>query len=131
MDMSSWVPFRLGGFVLCWGPFLGLGLSIVGGMISSGICDRWDDFNFGMVGFPFLDEGVPRARSCGVCVSQPIRFARLFSNVGDFNDGGLLLAPGLLRRGCRWHKLLEAISRFCRRHSWLIIIYNVHLLGKG
>ena len=43
--------------------FLGLGFSIDGGMISSCICDRWDDFNFGIVAFPFLVEGVPRAPS--------------------------------------------------------------------
>ena len=45
-------------------PFLGLGLSITGGMVSSGICGG-GDFGFEVVGFPFLDGNVPH--SCSYC----------------------------------------------------------------
>ena len=34
---------------------------------------------------PFLDGDVPRPTSCGVYISQFIRFARVSSHVDDFN----------------------------------------------
>ena len=39
-----------------------------------------------IVNFPFLNEDVPRSPSYGVYISQLIRFARLCSNVNDFNN---------------------------------------------
>ena len=46
----------------------------------------WDDFDFEIVNFPFLDGAVPRSPSSGVYISQLIRFARVCSNVDDFNN---------------------------------------------
>ena len=48
-----------------------------------------DDFNFEIVNFPFLDGDVPRSPSYGVYISQLIRFARVWSNVVDFNNRNL------------------------------------------
>ena len=39
-----------------------------------------------IVNFPFLDGDVPRSPSYGVYISQLIRFARVCSNVDDFNN---------------------------------------------
>ena len=50
-------------------PFLDSNLSITNGKVSSKIYDKWDDFNFEIVYFPFLDENVPRSPSYGVCHS--------------------------------------------------------------
>ena len=36
-------------------PFLDLNLSITNGKVSSKFYDKWDDFNFEIVNFPFLD----------------------------------------------------------------------------
>ena len=72
-------------------PFLDLNLSITNGIASSKIYDKWDDFNFEIVNFPFLDEDVPRSPSYGVNISQLIRFARECSNVDDFNNRNLFL----------------------------------------
>ena len=36
-------------------PFLALDLSITNGIVSSKIYDKWDDFNFEIVNFTFLD----------------------------------------------------------------------------
>ena len=44
-----------------YAPFLDLNLSITKGIVSSKIYDRWDDFYFEIVNFPFLDEDVPRS----------------------------------------------------------------------
>ena len=35
--------------------------------------------------FPFLDDGVTRSASCGVCVSRLVRFARVSDRVGAFD----------------------------------------------
>ena len=65
-------------------PFLDLNLSISNGTVSTKMYDKRDDFDFDIVNFPFLDGDVPRRTSCGVYISQLIRFARASSNVGDF-----------------------------------------------
>ena len=62
-------------------PFLGLRLSISDGFVSSGVCGGRDDFDFDIVNFPFLDGDVPRSTSCGVYISQLVRFARVSSHV--------------------------------------------------
>ena len=74
------------------GTFLDLNLSITNGIVSSKIYYKRDDFNFEIVNFPFLDGDVPRSPSHGCMVyniSQLIRFARVCSNVDDFNNRNL------------------------------------------
>ena len=71
--------------------FLELNLSITKGIVSSKIYDKRDDFNFEIVNFPFLDGDVPRSPSYGVYISHFIRFARVGSNVEDFNNRNLFL----------------------------------------
>ena len=70
-------------------PFLDLKLSATNGIVSSKIYDKRDDFNFEIVNFLFLDGAVPRSPSYGVYISQLIRFARVCSNVDDFNNRNL------------------------------------------
>ena len=71
--------------------FLDLNLSITNGIASSKIYDKRDDFNFEIVNIPFLDGDVPRSTSHGVYISRTIRFARVCSNVDDFNNRNLFL----------------------------------------
>ena len=52
----------------------------------SKIYDKQDDFNFEIVNNPFLDGDGPRSPSYDVYISQLIRFARVCSNVDDFNN---------------------------------------------
>ena len=108
-------------------PFLDLNLSITNGIVSSKIYDKRDDFNFEIVNFPFLDEDVPRSPSYGVYISQLIRFARVCSNVDDFNSRNLFLTAKLLKQGYRYHKIRIAFSKIYHRHSELIIKYNIGL----
>ena len=49
------------------------------------IYDKRDGFEFDLVNFVFLDGDVPRRTSYGVYISQLNRFARISSNVSDFN----------------------------------------------
>ena len=65
--------------------FLDLHLSISDGFVKFKIYDKRDDFDFDIVTFPPLDGDVPRSTSYGVYISQLIRFARVSSNVDNFN----------------------------------------------
>ena len=94
-------------------PFLDL-------IVSSKIYDKQDDFNFEIVNFPFLDGDVPRSPSYGVYISQLVRFARVCSNVNDFNNRNLFLTGKLLKQGYRYHKIRKAFSKFYHRHLELI-----------
>ena len=100
-------------------------MSITNGIVSSKVYDQRDDFNFGIVNFPFLDEDVPRSSSYDVYISQLTRFARVCSNVDYFNNRNLFLTAKLLKQGYRYHKIRKAFSKFYHRHSDLIVKYNI------
>ena len=108
-------------------PFLDLRLSVSGGFVSSGVCDGRDDFDFGIVSFPFLDGDVPRSTSYGVYISQLIRFARVSSHVTDFNARNKSLTAKLLQQGYRCRKLRRTFSGFYRRHYELVSEFCVGL----
>ena len=61
--------------------------------------DKRDDFNFEIVNFSFLDRDVPCSPSYGVYISQLVPFARVCSNVDNFNDRNLLLTAKSLKQG--------------------------------
>ena len=96
-------------------PFWDLNLSITNGIVSSKIYDKRDDFNFEIVNFPFLDGDVPRSPSYGVYISQLIRFARVCSNVDDFNNINLFLTAILFKQDYRYHKIRKAFSKIYHR----------------
>ena len=102
-------------------------MSITNGIVSSKIYDKWDDFNFEIVNFPFLDGDIPRSPSYGVYISQLICFARVCSNVDDLNNRNLFLTAKLLKQGYRCHKIRKAFSKFNHRYSELIVKYNIGL----
>ena len=108
-------------------PFLDLNLSITNGIASSKIYDKWDDFNFEIVNFPFHIGDVPRSPSYGVYISQLIRFAIVCSNVDGFNNRNLFLTAKLLKQGYRYHKIRKSFSEFYHRHPELIVKYNIGL----
>ena len=86
-------------------PFLDLNLSITNGIVSSKIYDKQDIYYFEIINFPFLGGDVPCSPSYGVYISQLIRFARVCSNVDDFNNRNLFLTAKLLKQGYRFHKI--------------------------
>ena len=91
---------------------MNLHLSISDGCVKTKISVKWDDFDFDIVNFPFLDGDVPRWTSYGVYISQLIRFARVPSHVDDFNTRNKVLTAKFLRQGYRYHKLCKAFSNF-------------------
>ena len=78
--------------------------------------DKWGDFDFDIVNFPFLDGDVPWRPSYGVYISQLICFARASSHADDFINRNRFLTAKLLMQGYRYHKLRKAFSKFYRRH---------------
>ena len=68
-------------------------------------------------------------RPYGVYISQIIRFARVCSNIDDFNNRTLFLTAKLLKQGYRYsyHKIRKAFSKLYHRHSELIVKYNISL----
>ena len=83
-------------------------LCISNGTVSTKIYDKRDNFDFGIVKFPFLDGDVTRRALYGVYVSQLIRFARDSSNFSDFQFRNKAVTAKLLRQGYRYFKLREA-----------------------
>ena len=91
-------------------------LAISDGFVKTKSFYKRDDFDFDIVNFPFLDGDVPRSTSFGVYISQLIRFARVSSQVDDFNTRNKVLTAKLLRHLDRYHKLRRAFSKCFRRH---------------
>ena len=65
--------------------------SISNVIVSSKIYDKRDDFNFEIVNLPFFDEDVPWSPSYGIYILQLIRFARVCSNIDDYNNRNLFI----------------------------------------
>ena len=104
--------------------FLDLHLSIFNGIVSTKI---YDDFDFEIVNFPFLDGDVPRSTSYGVYISQLIRLARASSYVADFNTCNKFLTQKLLKQGYQYPKLSKTFSKFYRRYYNFISKFQVRL----
>ena len=67
-------------------------MSITNCIVSSKMYDKRDDFNFEIVNFPFLMEMfLALLHSYGVYISQLFPFAKVCSNVDDFNIKNLIL----------------------------------------
>ena len=71
--------------------------------------------------FWFLDGDVPRSLSYGAYNLQLISFARLCSNVSDFNRRN---------QATKYHKLRKNVLLFYHRHSELFVKYNVGLMKE-
>ena len=79
-------------------PFWGLNLSISNGTVSIKMYDKWDDFDFDIVNFPFFDRDVPRRTPYGVYISHLVRFARASSNLSEYSCQNRLKLPSSLSR---------------------------------
>ena len=75
---------------------------------------------------PILSVSTFHPISCGVYISQLIRFARSL-NLSDFSCPNEALTAKLLRQGYCYFKLRKAFSKFYRRYSALVEKYNVSL----
>ena len=65
-------------------PILDLNIKVIGSDVHTSVYDKRDDFGFPITNFPWLSGDVPRLRSCGVYISQLVRFARCCTSIFDF-----------------------------------------------
>ena len=75
-----------------------LHLSISDGFVKIKIYDKRDDSDFDNVTFPFLDGDISHSISCGIYISQFIRFSRVSSHVDDSNTHNKVLTAKLFRQ---------------------------------
>ena len=54
-------------------------ISIYRGKFYIKLYDKRNDYNFGVISFPYLDGNIPKGQSYGIFISQLIRYA-MFSN---------------------------------------------------
>ena len=76
--------------------------------------DRHDDLDFHIVNFPFLSSNssnIPSCPSCGVYISQLIRYARCISYYGDFGYRHKLLVDRLLSQGYEVKHLRNSLKQ--------------------
>ena len=66
--------------------FLDLHFSVSNDIVSTKIYDKYGDFDYEIVSFPFLDGAVTHSTSYGFYICQLIRCARASSHVADFNS---------------------------------------------
>ena len=77
--------------------FLDLDLLITNEIVSSKIYNKYDDFNFEMVNFPFIDKDVHRPSYYGVYILRRNRFASVYSNFSAFNKRNQFMTAKLLK----------------------------------
>ena len=63
---------------------------------------------------------VPLAPSYGIYISQLVRYARVCSDVSDFNERNRFITEKLLQQGYRYHKLLKTFTKFFHRYKEII-----------
>ena len=89
--------------------------------------DKREDFDFEIVGFPFLYGDGPRSTSYVVYIVQFIRFAKASSNAAEFNTHNKFLTQKLLKQNYRYHKLRKTFSKFYRQYHDFISKFQVGL----
>ena len=65
--------------------FLELNIKVIGSDIHTSVFDKRNDFGFPIVNFPWLSGDFPILQSCGIYISQLVRFARCCTSVLDFH----------------------------------------------
>ena len=58
----------------------------IGSDVHTSVYDKFDDFGFLIVNFPWLSDDVPRLSSYGLYISQSVRFTRCCTSALGFNS---------------------------------------------
>ena len=82
-----------------------LDLSITNDIVLSKSYGNGDNFNLKIINYQFLDRDVPHSPSYYVYISKLIRFARVCSNVNNFNNRNKFLTFKFLKEGYRYNKV--------------------------
>jgi hypothetical protein len=85
---------------------------IIGGQLSTKICDKRDDFNFKIINFPNMCSNISASPEYGVYISQLIRYARASSNYSDILKRHFHLRNRLLDQGYKKIRLIRSLKKF-------------------
>ena len=88
-------------------PFLSIDLPITNTIVSTKNYNKWDNFNFEIVYFPFFDGDVPRSLSYCIYIFQLFRFARVLMTSTIEK-----MTSMLLRQVYGYHRLLNDFCKF-------------------
>ena len=101
---------------------------LCGGKLSTRLYDKRDDFDFHIVNFPFLSSNIPSSPSCGVYISQLIRYATCCSHYCSHYDGfrycHKCLVDRLLSQGYIALRLEKFFKKFYGRYQDIIEKYQ-------
>ena len=73
--------------------------------------DKTDDFPFEVISLPFLESNINESVCYLVFYSQILRYQRLCSHIGDFNERVKILGDILFQRGYNYAKLKREFVR--------------------
>ena len=79
--------------------------------------------------FPYICSTIPAAPSCGVCISQLIRYSRVVGSYNDIIDRGSLPTKGLLYQGFLVVQLKSSLRTINDCHHGLANIYGICMLS--
>ena len=96
-----------------------LNIKVIGSNIHTRVNDKCDDFGFPIVNFTWFSLDVPRLSSCGIYISQLVRFARCCTSVFEFHFKNLQITSKLLTPGYRFHQLRKTFGMSFRSYSEL------------
>ena len=86
--------------------------------------DRYDDFDFHIVNFPFLSSNILSDPSYGVYISQLKRYAQCCSHYDDFRYHHKCLVDQLLSQGYIALRLEKSFKEFYGRYQDLVEKYQ-------
>ena len=95
------------------------------GQLRTSLDDKRNDIYFHITNFPFISSNIPSSPTCGVFISQPIRYARACSSYECFILRAVRLSNKLLGQGYVMERLKSSLKKFHGRYGDLTEQYEV------
>ena len=101
------------------GTFLDISVNVVHNMFISRIYDKRNDFNFEIVNYPDLSGNIPKRQAYGIYTSQILRYARVCSEVSDFDQCVKELTGKLIKKGFERRTLRKVLGKCYLKYGWV------------
>ena len=95
---------------------LDMSVRIDGGFFETRVYNKTDDFPFEVISLPFLDSNINENVCYLVFYSQILRYQRLCSHMGNFNERVKVLGDILLKRGYNYAKLKREFVKVINKY---------------
>ena len=94
------------------------------GKLSTRLYNKCDDFDFHVVNFPFISSNIPSGPSCGVCISQLMRYVRCCPRYNGFRYRHKCMLDRLLSQGYIALQVEKSFKKCYGRYQDLIEKYQ-------